>query len=111
MLSMPFNSSTAVFYVNKNAFKKAGLDPNRAPKTWKEFAVIAGKLKGAGQSCVYTTGWPSWVHIENFSAWHNLPIGTRENGMAGRGTRGPGESSPAVSNGPVVSRFRKQEWC
>src|SRR6266704_3023382 len=87
MLSMPFNSSTAVFYVNKNAFKKAGLDPNKSPKTWKEFAVIAGKLKGGGQSCVYTTCWPSWVHIENFSAWHNLLIGTRENGMAGMDTR------------------------
>ena len=23
------------------------------------------------------------MHVENFSAWHNLPIGTRENGMGG----------------------------
>src|SRR3954463_13977443 len=83
MLSMPFNSSTPVFYINKDAFKKAGLDPEKAPKTWKEFAVAAGKLKASGQSCVYTTGWPSWVHIENFSAWHNLPIGTLENGIGG----------------------------
>src|SRR3954451_7148710 len=37
MLSMPFNSSTTVFYVNKDAFKKAGMD-GTAPKTWKEFA-------------------------------------------------------------------------
>src|SRR5215471_1266987 len=43
MLSMPFNSSTPVFYVNKDALKKAGLDGS-APKTWKEFAVVAGKL-------------------------------------------------------------------
>ena len=74
MLSMPFNSSTTVFYINKDAFKKAGLDPEKAPKTWAEFAVAAAKLKASGQECVYTTGWPSWVHIENFSAWHNLPI-------------------------------------
>jgi len=86
MLSMPFNSSTAVFYINKDAYKKAGLDPKKAPKTWKEFAAAAEKLKAAGQACVYTTGWPSWVHVENFSAWHNLPIGTRENGMAGLDT-------------------------
>src|SRR5260221_597421 len=108
MLSMPFNSSTAVFYVNKNAFKKAGLDPNRAPKTWKEFAVIAGKLKGAGQSCVYTTGWPSWVHIENFSAWHNLPIGTRENGMAGIETPVHVDSPPHVKHGAVLGGFFKE---
>jgi sn-glycerol 3-phosphate transport system substrate-binding protein len=86
MLSYPFNSSTVVFYVNKDAFKKAGLDPEKAPKTWKEFGAAAGKLKAAGQECVYTTGWPSWVHIENFSAWHNVPIGTKQNGMAGMDT-------------------------
>src|SRR5436190_18198643 len=85
MLSMPFNSSTTVFYVNKDALKKAGLDGN-APKTWKEFAAVAGKLKASGQQCVYTTGWPSWVHVENFSTWHNLPIGTKENGIAGTDT-------------------------
>jgi len=86
MLSFPFNSSTVVFYVNKDAFRKAGLDPEKAPKTWKEFVADAEKLKAAGQQCVYTTGWPSWTHIENFSAWHNVPIGTKENGMAGLDT-------------------------
>ena len=35
MLSFPFNSSTAIFYWNKDAYKKAGLDPNKPPKTWK----------------------------------------------------------------------------
>ena len=83
MLSMPFNSSTPVFYINKDAFKKAGLDPNKAPKTWKEFTTAAEKLKTAGQSCVYTTGWPAWVHVENLSAWHNVPIATKENGIGG----------------------------
>lgn len=86
MLSMPFNSSTTVFYINKDAFKKAGLNAEQAPKTWKEFAVAAEKLKASGQACVYTTGWPSWVHVENFSAWHNLPIGTKSNGFDGLDT-------------------------
>src|SRR3954467_7153949 len=36
MLSFPFNSSTVMFYINREAFKKAGLDPEKAPKTWKE---------------------------------------------------------------------------
>ena len=86
MLSYPFNSSTVLFYVNKDMFKKAGLDPNKAPKTWKELGAAADKLKASGQACVYTTGWPSWMHIENLSAWHNVPIGTLENGMGGLGT-------------------------
>src|SRR3990170_42773 len=57
MLSFPFNSSTALFYINRGAFKKAGLEPN-APRTWKEFRATAEKLKAAGQECVYTTAWP-----------------------------------------------------
>src|SRR5205809_438763 len=80
MLSFPFNSSTALFYTNDDALKKVGL---AAPKTWKEFQAVAEKLKASGQQCVYSTAWPSWVHIENFSAWHNVPIGTKQNGMGG----------------------------
>ena len=85
MLSLPFNSSTALFYIDRNKFKQAGLPPV-PPKTWKELVAAAEKMKAAGQNCVYTTGWPSWVHVENFSAWHNLPIGTKQNGMAGLDT-------------------------
>ncbi len=85
MLSFPFNSSTVMFYINKDAFKKAGLQPV-PPRTWKELLAAAEKLKAAGQQCVYTTSWPSWMHIENFSAWHNVPIGTKQNGMGGLDT-------------------------
>lgn len=87
LLSFPFNSSTVVFYVNDDAFRKAGLDPNKAPKTWKEFIADAEKLKAAGQKCVYTTSWLAWTHIENFSAWHNVPMATKENGLAGLDAR------------------------
>ncbi|HET9703846.1 MAG TPA: sn-glycerol-3-phosphate ABC transporter substrate-binding protein UgpB [Vicinamibacterales bacterium] len=86
MLSLPFNSSTALFYIDRNKFKQAGLKPE-PPRTWKELIAAAEKMKAAGQTCVYTTGWPSWVHVENFSAWHNLPIGTKQNGMAGLDTQ------------------------
>ena len=110
MLSMPFNSSTPVFYINKDAYKKAGLDPEKAPKTWKEFAVVAGKLKASGQQCVYTTGWPSWVHIENFSAWHNLPIGTKENGIASADTQFTVNSPQHVAHIQMLADFAKNGW-
>jgi sn-glycerol 3-phosphate transport system substrate-binding protein len=110
MLSMPFNSSTTVFYINKDAFKKAGLDPNEAPKTWKQFAQVAGKLKASGQQCVYTTGWPSWVHIENFSAWHNLPIGTLENGIGGVKTEFKINSPQHVNHLQMLVDFTKNGW-
>src|SRR5678815_5194349 len=84
MLSFPFNSSSALFYTNDDVLKKAGI---AAPRTWKELVAAGEKLKAAGQQCVYTTAWPSWVHIENFSAWHNVPIGTKQNGMGGFDTQ------------------------
>ena len=87
MLSFPFNSSTVLFYINHDSFKKAGLDPSRPPRTWAEVNAAAEKLKGSGQQCTYTTSWPSWMHIENFSAWHDVPMGTKQNGMGGFDTQ------------------------
>jgi sn-glycerol 3-phosphate transport system substrate-binding protein len=110
LLSLPFNSSTPVFYVNKDAFKKAGLDGAQPPKTWQDFAVVAGKLKASGQACVYTTGWPAWVHVENFSAWHNLPIGTRENGIAGTDTQFTINSPAHVKHVEMLADFAKKGW-
>jgi len=108
MLSMPFNSSTPVFYINKDAYKKAGLDPNKPPKTWKEFTAAAEKLKAGGQACVYTTGWPSWVHIENFSAWHNLPIGTQENGIKGMNAEFKVNTKDHVRHISMLADFSKK---
>ncbi len=83
MLSMPFNSSTPVVYYNKDAFAKAGLDPNAPPATWPEVEDAARKLQAAGYACGFTTGWQSWVQLENFSAWHNVPFATQANGFGG----------------------------
>jgi sn-glycerol 3-phosphate transport system substrate-binding protein len=87
MLSMPFNSSTPVLYFNKEAFGKAGLDPNKPPKTWPEVGDYAKKIVAAGYPCGFSTAWQSWVHLENFSAWHDVPFGTKENGFAGIDTQ------------------------
>ena len=83
MLSLPFNSSTAITYWNKDAFKKAGLDPDKAPQTWPETLAIAQKLRAAGVPCGLTAAWISWTQIEQFSAWHNIPLATNANGLEG----------------------------
>ena len=83
LLSLPFNSSTPVVFWNKEAFKKAGLDPEKPPATWPETFAAAKKLRAAGQPCGFTSAWVSWIQIENFSAWHNIPIGTKQNGLGG----------------------------
>jgi sn-glycerol 3-phosphate transport system substrate-binding protein len=86
MLSMPFNSSTPILYYNVEAFKKAGLDPNKPPKTWPEVGEYAKKLVAAGYPGGFSTAWISWIQIENFGAWHNVPIGTKANGFEGLDT-------------------------
>jgi len=86
MLSLPYNSSTPVLYYNKDAFQKAGLDPADPPKTWPEFDKALKALKAAGSECPFTTAWQSWVHLENFSAWHNAPFATKSNGFGGKDT-------------------------
>ncbi|MEW5814224.1 MAG: sn-glycerol-3-phosphate ABC transporter substrate-binding protein UgpB [Spirochaetota bacterium] len=83
MLSLPFNSSTPVLYYNKDGFKKAGLDPNKPPKTWPEVAEYARKLIAAGYPSGFSTAWTSWIQLENYSAWHNVPSGTLKNGFGG----------------------------
>jgi sn-glycerol 3-phosphate transport system substrate-binding protein len=41
---VPFQRSTIVMYHNKDAFKEAGLDPNRPPATWEEMVAMSQKL-------------------------------------------------------------------
>jgi len=85
LLSMPFNSSTPVLWYNKDAFKKAGI--KEAPKTWPEMKTASEKLLSAGYNCGFSFGWQSWVMLENFSAWQNLPLGSKENGFTGLDTK------------------------
>ena len=87
MLSFPLNSSTTVFYYNKDAFKAAGLDPEKAPKTWPEVVLAAAKLKASGHKCPFTTSWISWTQLESFSTWHNVLFATQNNGFGGPAAR------------------------
>src|SRR5262245_9523379 len=80
MLSFPFNSSTPILYYNKDLFKKAGIDANTPPKTFDDVVAYSKKLQAAGVPCGFTTEWPSFMQFENFSAYHNQPISTKENG-------------------------------
>ena len=84
MLSFPFNSSSTVMWYNKDAFKKAGLNPDAPPKTWPEVFEAAKKLKAAGHAtCGFSNAWVTWVNVEQMSAWHNVPISTKANGLDG----------------------------
>ena len=84
MLSFPYNSSSPILYYNKDIFKKAGLDVDNPPKTWSEVFDDARKIKESGAAnCGYTSTWLTWIHLENFAAWNDVPYATKENGLAG----------------------------
>lgn len=85
MLSFPYNSSSPILYYNKDIFKKAGLDVNNPPKTWDKVWEEARKIKSSGAApCGFTSTWLTWIQLENFAAWNDVPYGTHENGLAGK---------------------------
>ena len=84
LYSMPYNSSTPILYYNKDAFKKAGLNPDQPPKTWKDVEAFSRKLMAAGAAkCGFSTSWPSWIQLENLHATHDQPFATKQNGFGG----------------------------
>ena len=86
MLSLPFNSSTPVLWVNRDKLQDAGIDPDTDLSTWENVGGVLDQLKAAGVGCPLTTAWQSWVHLENFSAYHNTPFATKDNGFGGTDT-------------------------
>lgn len=67
--SIPFQRSTIVLYWNKDAFKDAGLDPEKAPASWDEMTAMGKKLvkKDASGNVtrwgveIPTTGYAYWM--------------------------------------------------
>ena len=64
----------------------AGLDPDMDLSTWEKVGAALDSLKAAGAECPLTTAWQSWIHLENLSAYHDVPFATKDNGFAGMDT-------------------------
>ncbi len=110
MLSLPYNSSTPVLWVNRDLFEQAGLDPDMDLTTWQQVGEAVDALKAAGVDCPFTTAWQSWIHLENLSPYHNLPFATEENGFAGLGAElafnGPAQAQHIAMLGDWASDGR-----
>jgi sn-glycerol 3-phosphate transport system substrate-binding protein len=98
--SMPFNTSNPVLYYNKDLFAAAGLDPEKAPRTWDEVAEAARALTikdAAGQTtqwgCAFALyGW----FVEQFIAVQGGYYVNNENGRAARATEATFNASEGV---------------
>ncbi|MEE4120754.1 MAG: sn-glycerol-3-phosphate ABC transporter substrate-binding protein UgpB [Paracoccaceae bacterium] len=105
MLSMPYNSSTPVLWVNRDLLEANGVDPDTDLSTWQQVDAVVDQLAEAGLDCPMTTSWQSWIHLENLSAYHDVPFATMENGFGGTDTE-------LAFNGPVQIQHIAQigEW-
>lgn len=68
VVAIPFQRSTPVLYWNKEAFKAAGLDPDKGPANWAEMRDMAKKLTkkdASGQ----VTQWGVQIPSDSNTAW------------------------------------------
>src|SRR5947209_2392293 len=72
--AMPFNTSNPILYYNKDAFKAAGLDPNKPPRTWDDVAAAAqaltkkdasGKPQPGAAFAIYGWFFEQWMATQN----------------------------------------------
>lgn len=79
--SMPWNSSTPVYYFNKDQFAVAGI--TEAPITWEGMEAAFKALKASGQTCSYAYAPSSWIDLEQFSMANNIAVASNNNGYDG----------------------------
>jgi len=86
LIAMPFNVSNPVLYYNKQAFEKAGLDPEDPPGTLAEVKQAAQKLVDAGVTTKgYAIKLDPW-YLEQWLAKAGRPYVDNGNGRKSRAT-------------------------
>ncbi len=85
LMALPLAFSTPVLYFNKEAFRKAGLDPESPPKTWMQMQEAAGQLYESGQRCPFTTAWPTRIFMDNTSTWNGAELNDARGRMSFNG--------------------------
>jgi sn-glycerol 3-phosphate transport system substrate-binding protein len=83
---MPFNSSTAMLYYNKDIFEAAGLDPDVPPTTFNELYEMGLQiLESEAASGAVSFGWPAWI-MEQMFATHDQFLADNNNGRESAAT-------------------------
>lgn len=84
--SMPYNSSNAILYYNKDIFVKAGLDPEKPPTTFEEVIEYSQQIMDSG-AARHGIVWP--LHTWFFEQWManmGANLVDKDNGRTGRAT-------------------------
>ncbi|TKB26987.1 sn-glycerol-3-phosphate ABC transporter substrate-binding protein UgpB [Desulfopila sp. IMCC35006] len=108
LMSMPFNSSTPIMYYNVSMFEKAGIPllSKTEPITWDQLGEITKKLVDSGVAPAgMVSAWQSWIQIENYSAIHNIPFASKDNGYGGL------DCELLINNPKVISHIEMlKQW-
>ena len=84
--SVPWNSSNPVLYYNKTIFRKAGLDPNKPPRTFGDILAYSKQITESGAAkTAFSAALHSWFFEEFMAAMGELLV-NNENGRQGRAT-------------------------
>lgn len=83
MLAFPFMAEIPVMFYNTDAYKKAGLDPAKAPPTWIALQgdLIAVRDKADFFDCPYATSQQVSIHLENLAPMNDTLYVTPDNGL------------------------------
>jgi len=94
LYSMPFNTSNAIVYYNKDMFRAAGLDPEQPPRTYEEFREYAKQMTGDGKHGFgnYAYGW----YFEQLMAVQNAEYVNNGNGRLAPATEAAFSSEAGV---------------
>jgi len=87
LYGMPFNTSSSILYYNKDAFKAAGLDPNKPPKTFDEVTEYAKKLTKKSGSEVQQYGFHQAIYGWLFEQYLAVSGGLYVNNGNGRDSK------------------------
>jgi sn-glycerol 3-phosphate transport system substrate-binding protein len=89
LYSMPFNTSMPLMYINREAFQKAGLDPDKPPTSIDDIMADARKIKATkGETVQYGFGATlyGWF-VEQWNSSANQTLCDADNGRTGRATK------------------------
>jgi sn-glycerol 3-phosphate transport system substrate-binding protein len=86
LYSMPFNTSMPLMYVNREAFQKAGLDPDKPPTNLDEIMAAARQIKATpGETVQFGFGASlyGWF-VEQWNSVADQALCNADNGRTGR---------------------------
>jgi sn-glycerol 3-phosphate transport system substrate-binding protein len=109
MGAMPFNSSTALMWINQDAFERAGLDPSKPLPTWDDVIAAARQIKAKNAAKIpVMTSWPTWVQFEQFAAIHDVEYASLDDGFGGAKPKLMINAAPFVNNLAMFLAMEKQ---